>query len=829
MTSATAFAPLLAPVIDDSMEVSSSPAGNTYEDEVLIDYDYDGTTTLTDDERMLEDGDADLTRPGTATDDMMEDAEPHDAPVHEEIMHDDPVAVAPNSYISDEELIDYSDEDYQDDTQVTLDDTTVQLDDHTGNSSLVPTENAIETENVIELQHVAEDIAQQPEETGAVEEPTANFLSAVAEDHTPGTSADDEDAAVAVEDNNQTETLQQDDAADELSRQVDAEEAEEAAAQELGVQFETDEPAVETADASDDRETHDETKVLRPMPKFPSGLDTTAYFAPDGPQTPSDTGIHPITVRYGDVVMPLFKSRVQPDGLLKDDNLASVSLGDLLDNCRHRLAIKIGESVSADQELVLSFENMGLQVIEVCHHTHAAFWTLLTLLQHSPHAFETSLDDVLEVYLSLHRNDATQAIPPLALSLSLQLKFTSSFKILKAAAQQGEGMSKFAFLHNGAEELDEYEEDAVEEEQDAEHEDHEDHEEHEEHQERQEDGADNEEHRNEGEETFAEDHADGEASRLEEGQEYEEDQYQEIQENEENDAGQSSEDHQDESNCEEYADQHQTDANDDSEHYGDGSKSLEQTADLHNEEDAPRPEVNDFAAQTAQESEEPVQPESTASSTTVRGDVADDTTGEYHNEDFIDFEDDDLTACDAELHVEDGNDDFSALTNEYEAEAVADDTAVNDEQKPAAADVTSDASALDFQQPTQEVDGEEAEDDTAPQEIANGVDADQHGQEEKNPADNVDLNENDLPGEDDEQLDTAFDLLEGHDFEHATEDNEPLQGADGFEIDDDDIGFNDDVEEAVLASNSPLGKRSFEEHVGKDHVTEEQDPKRPRS
>lgn len=358
----TAFARHHELVPDDSMEVSLSPAGNHYDDEVLIDYDDYGTAALTEDEQMIEDGEP--TRPGTATDDMMEDAEPV-APVNEEIMHDDPVAVAPEPYVEDEELIDYSDEDYQDDTQVTLDDTAVEGVEVVESSTLAPAETVNEPETVDDA------IVQQLENAAAGEESTEQFLSAVEIDLAPSAGADDEaPATAAVLDDDETAHAEQDQhgAADETSRRVDAEEA---AAQELGVQaFEADEPDAQPTDLAG--EQHHETEGLERPPTLPAGLDTRVYFAPDGPQTPSDTGIHPITVRYGDIVMPLFKSSLQPGGLLKNDNLASVSLGDLLENCRHRLAVKIGESVSADQELVLNFENMGLQLVEVCYHSYSS-------------------------------------------------------------------------------------------------------------------------------------------------------------------------------------------------------------------------------------------------------------------------------------------------------------------------------------------------------------------------------------------------------------------------------------------------------------------------
>lgn len=69
------------------------------------------------------------------------------------------------------------------------------------------------------------------------------------------------------------------------------------------------------------------------------------------------------------------------------------------------------------------------------------------LSQDSRVAFESSLNDILEVYLQLQRNDGLDEIPPLSLTLSLQLRFASSLSILKQAAAGGQGMSTFGFLN----------------------------------------------------------------------------------------------------------------------------------------------------------------------------------------------------------------------------------------------------------------------------------------------------------------------------------------------------------------------------------------------
>ena len=71
MTTAASFPSLQAPLAEDSMEMSS-PAQPSYDDDIDIDFEeHVGGVELTDDERMADD--MEQPRPGTATDDMMED------------------------------------------------------------------------------------------------------------------------------------------------------------------------------------------------------------------------------------------------------------------------------------------------------------------------------------------------------------------------------------------------------------------------------------------------------------------------------------------------------------------------------------------------------------------------------------------------------------------------------------------------------------------------------------------------------------------------------------------------------------------------------------
>lgn len=71
--------------------------------------------------------------------------------------------------------------------------------------------------------------------------------------------------------------------------------------------------------------------------------------------------------------------------------------------------------------------------------------------QETSSASATSLNEVLEMYLQLHYNEGWQEIEPLALTISSQLKFSSTFSMLKNAAALGQGISEFSIAHGNSE------------------------------------------------------------------------------------------------------------------------------------------------------------------------------------------------------------------------------------------------------------------------------------------------------------------------------------------------------------------------------------------
>lgn len=351
---ASAFTSLAAPALEDSMEVSSSPAaGDLFDTDIDIDYDdYSGGVHLADDDRMLEDGDP--TRPPTATDEMMDDEE-HTTTLVEEVMHDDiPHDEAAQPEPADEELIDYDDD--LDVDQSFFDDTTLQ---NTETVFAAPTEvaqePAISHEEVVERPELATDELASLQEPGV---PTGdNEEAATLEAPTHAEEVLEPQTELNVETEHSTSAAQSDKSAvaGEASLAVSG------TAVDGSDQFHAEgESTTQQPEHSEDA-----TASLKAPPHLPGALDTTALDIPDGPPTPTDTGLHPTTVNYRAYSMPMFKSSRQPDGLLKNDNLASIGLSNLMQDCRARLKVKLGEEITEDDDIVLVFDRLGLMLVEV--------------------------------------------------------------------------------------------------------------------------------------------------------------------------------------------------------------------------------------------------------------------------------------------------------------------------------------------------------------------------------------------------------------------------------------------------------------------------------
>ena len=343
---------------EDSMEMSS-PARQDLDEDIdfdVIDYERDDDAThMNEDDRMMDDGEQ--ARPGTATDDVMEDdmQQGEQTAVQEEVMQDSPSHVQQEE---DEELIDYSDDEVQD--EVVEDAGAPEIVEQPTDS--VPVAELQEEQVDEEIARSADDAVLQPPLQGT------NELSDVVEGSVAPLLA--EDVVTAAEDAVDVGTAAEQ-GADALEQPpVDAHDQGFEGDVEAG-----DEPQIEAGDGEQfevgneghyeagEEEQFEADAAQGERPTI--SLDTTTQVPADGPSTPTDTGLHPMTVRFGDLQFPLFKSRKQPDGLLKDDNLASLSLGELIKNCRQRLALKTGESLAEEQDVVLGFDQLGLVLVEV--------------------------------------------------------------------------------------------------------------------------------------------------------------------------------------------------------------------------------------------------------------------------------------------------------------------------------------------------------------------------------------------------------------------------------------------------------------------------------
>lgn len=832
----------------------SSPAQPTHDDDIDIDFDDPiGGVELTEDERMADD--SEQQRPATATDDMMEDDAP-ELNVPEQEMEDGFDAAAYEQADPDDELIDYGDDDYQDMTNAGDQNKDVyeQQAPEINIEDREPSETGFEPADKATAH---EPVESAPEPVAAVVEDTVD--EPVAPVHSV------EPAASAVADSAETTVLEaptHDDVAQaEPDNAPDASEEQDVAAVTASGQDELEVTAqhVEGAFPEFPEENPEEEEEDRTAGQIPAPVNTSLDTATDAPGTPTDTGLHPMIVRYGDWEWPLFKSRRQPEGLLKDDNLASVALADLLNNCRYRLAVKVGEDISEDQEFVLRFDGTGLAIVEVCTAQPYKYVSLANISsQNTPSAFNTSLDEILEVYKQLHINDGAQTIPPFWLYLSLQPKFTSYLTMLKQAAAGGQGMSSFVEVSAGeaAEEFGEYGEEAEEADNDptmlgnayaeeyqgqAEYDGHE-------------AAADPELTETDYREYDTSYEATDGDHEAEEGyDEYDEAAYADYDQNDEHfDANGTAEATEPTETPEESYYLEEPVATADESHQGDekenadSSRDFEQTADVSLDNDA------DGTGEGKEESNV----ESAASSTTLRVDQANDVTGEYRNDDLIDWDDATLTSNHSE-HGLDDTDDFSTFLTEPDAEATVDDGVDGALSNAEGADVsivndvasTDESSALDD---AQKRDLSKSQDNDHVQQLSEHPQEDSLYDDAEGPANDVAAHENDphelktsasadRPSGEESHDGVSHLATQGQKAAHEDVASAEPTGADEDYIDfgnEDDIDFDDDTYEQHEArkaseanspvSKSPAGKRPLDDSDGLD-LTEQPELKKVRS
>ncbi|KAK3678683.1 hypothetical protein LTR78_001136 [Recurvomyces mirabilis] len=791
------------------MEIAS-PAQN-YDGDIDLDFgddDYNGGVQILEDEHMLTDGEQN--RPATATDDMMDDdlqlVETHEADMQDTPEVDQQVLYEP----ADEELIDYGDEeaaqDYVEDaTLVNADDGFNTFQEHT--------------------EQADEDIVRQPEEFFPALDTSLASTDLATHKVDDIVNVPNDDYSAAFQENDSV--VQQPQAELFTDDNHTALEDEEAGVANTANVYHEDQLAVVEAGHS----------VAQPA----LTLDTTTYPDYEQPATPTDTGLHPMTVYYGDHAMPLFKSKRQQEGLLKDDNLASLSLHELLTKCRERLVMKIG-NIPEEQEFTLAFDHLGL-----------------VLVDNSRAAFEHSLNDVLEIYLRLHSNDGVTDCPPLSLTLSHQ-QFSGQLALLKQAAQAGSGMSHFVPTSQDAEQY--YEE--------------------------------NEEDAQNGE-AQAEQEVDGAEQQTQQYGEHDQEVYQEggeaymAQGFDAQDAQDAQEEYQEQEYAEYVAEEAGEPYEEINEHDAEATLSAPQDheavfpeGDTSAQSFAEATQIvqdrgvmqhpsaaNSQPAEGVSEAEDAVEHDASLdSSVTLQGDQASGT-GEYKDEAEIDWDDDsDLTGNASELPA-DHVDDFSTLVADLEADRGHEAGQPLPAQKtphPASDDVADHPHEQDsnanHDQPlnlgSEDLLGEEELDQEANEEIEpldEAEEAQHEGQQEiyQDQADTYDeqqTDQHDGAGEEAEQSQITDDFANEEAYEsgdelqvngetHLAADNIPntideptktdnldtLELEDTIDFDDDTsaeyaarTASNPDISAPANDANSPLGKRSFDEHNAEDDL-----------
>lgn len=404
--------------------------------------------------------------------------------------------------------------------------------------------------------------------------------------------------------------------------------------------------------------------------------------------------------------------------------------------------------------------------------------------------------------MQLHQNDGSEEIPPLSINLTLQLKFQSSFAILKQAAAGGQGMSSFNFLQPTSAH----------------------------------------------EEFYQEEYEDaglapsGEHDEFE-GQDYADPSYENNGKQVAHNVGESQEQYEDtgaEGHEEFYQEGEYHEHLGEEEFYvpeqDEASARLDELeADNAYHQDQVT-ELEDPGAGVDELNAEEHQAASTASSTTVQGDSANNTAGEYDDEDLIDWDSESLTPLSE--HSSDPQD-FSTFLTEFEEEQSKESLPQDDAPAPVDGVAAPDQSAelhLGSEDFLNDRDGQEHGDETYEGEYEGGEEA-EHGEEYTfDQADTYDEQHEEFhpdyqPGEEDEQFHTAQDFLNFDEYEHgpehdvAEEDEEGLDDTVGTvihhetaEYDEqedygDEIGFDqeDDAEEQHIAPATIPGKRSFDD------------------
>ena len=366
---------LQPPVVDDTMEISSD-RGHVDED---IDIDFDQDLELnhqqySDDDQMVDDVKdhglttvTEQTDVGTNDDIMVEDALSTAAEENDGIMQDDLTLQE-----HDEELLDFTDVDDNLDIEPTYHEEIIS-DEH-----IAPIVNVDDDFDGVDYTESAEDavVVDTAHDVGLVDPPPNVDAQPDAEsqlNHHDTLAPEDEITDETAEDipSIPEPTAGNDKDAHDvhaLTAPEDHPDGNEVAAEQPARQQRND----LTDSLSLALEAGEEPPQSHPTPLH---LDTQvstheedhdAADVEESRGTPTWTGLHPTIVRYQGSEVALFPSGDPLSAeqyFLEDENLVNGSIGDMLQACR----VVLGESITEDDELEISVDDLGLCLSEVCH------------------------------------------------------------------------------------------------------------------------------------------------------------------------------------------------------------------------------------------------------------------------------------------------------------------------------------------------------------------------------------------------------------------------------------------------------------------------------
>ena len=168
-----------------------------------------------------------------------------------------------------------------------------------------------------------------------------------------------------------------------------------------------------------------------------------ASTAPGQSSSENLASLFPVVVIYQDSEISLFPPVDQDEEhsatyFLQDDRVAGEPIRNLLGAFRSIL----GESISKQDELVISIDDLGLHFSEVSlsYAYRSKFAT--DFLQFTTESSDVTLLQLIDVYINLQHNDGLENPPPVYMNLITKTAFSHRFHFLRNAVIEGKGLSQ---------------------------------------------------------------------------------------------------------------------------------------------------------------------------------------------------------------------------------------------------------------------------------------------------------------------------------------------------------------------------------------------------